>query len=91
VIKHSDIDEIRGGIFSGNSARPLYIHDGKNDITIGLRQHLKGFNIVVTIILSNVPQELYKGLLSKIEELGNKTTGLREKRKSKTKTKKSAE
>lgn len=85
VVKHSDIDKIEGGIFSGNSARPLYIHDGKNDVTIGIRQHLTGFNTVVTIILSNIKQELYKELLGKIAELGEKTSGLRDKRKNKSK------
>jgi hypothetical protein len=83
VIKFSEIDEIRGGIFSGNMARPIYIHDGKNDVTIGIRQHLKGFNAVLTSVLSNIEQKLYNELIEKIKEFGDKTTELREKRKSK--------
>ena len=83
IINLSDIDEVKGGIFSGNLARPVYLHDGKNDVTIGIRQHLKGFNSVLTTVLSNIPQKLYNELLEKIKEYGDKTIELREKRRRK--------
>ena len=63
------IDKISGGIFGRASTRPLYIYDNANNIKIGVHQHLKKFNELLTIILSNVRQELYNDLLEKIKNL----------------------
>ncbi|RMD51538.1 MAG: hypothetical protein D6830_00130 [Ignavibacteria bacterium] len=67
-IYHSDIVKIYGGIFSGNAMKPVYLEttDGKK---IGLNQHLKDFNKLITIILSNVPNDLYQEILKKMKEL----------------------
>lgn len=71
VLKHSDITEIKGGIFSGNKARPIYIYDEKHNIKLGFHHHLKGFNSVLTTILSNINQDLYSSLLDQVKELGD--------------------
>lgn len=63
-----DIGEIKGGIFSGSPVRPIYIYDEKNDVTIGLNQHLKDYNKFLTVVLSNIKQDLYNELLEKIKE-----------------------
>jgi hypothetical protein len=67
-IKYFDISEIRGGMFSGNTSRPLYIKDGITNETIGLHTHVKDYNKLVTIILSNIKQELYNELLEKAKD-----------------------
>lgn len=64
-----NIDKISGGIFGRASTRPLYIFDSAADIKIGVHQHLKRFNELLTIILSNVRQELYNDLLEKVKNL----------------------
>lgn len=68
-IRMEDIDDIKGGIFSNTPARPVYIHDGKNNVTIGVSAHLKGYNKLMTIILSNVKQNLYNEVLDRMKEM----------------------
>jgi hypothetical protein len=63
------IDKISGGIFGRASTRPLYIYNNEHNIKIGIHQHLKKFNELLTIILSNVRQELYNDLLEKIKNI----------------------
>jgi len=63
-----EVDQIKGGIFSGSPVRPIYIHDGRNDITIAINQHLKDYNKFLTVVLSNIKQDLYNELLEKIKE-----------------------
>lgn len=83
TIYHKDITKIEGSIFSGNKARPLYIYDESNNQQIGIRVHLKGYNQVITKILSNVNKELYNSLLERIQEFNEDVSKLREKRKKK--------
>lgn len=64
-----DIDEIEGGVISGTPAKPIYIHDGKNEVVVGISPHLKDSNKLITIILSNVKQDLYDQILSRMQEL----------------------
>lgn len=68
-IKHSEIADIKGGIFSGSQIKPLYILDKNGGIIIGINPHLKGYNKLVTIILSNVSQKLYHDLLDRSKKL----------------------
>lgn len=81
TIYHKDITEIKGSIFSGNKARPLYIYDGNNDQTIAIRIHLKGYNQVLTKVLSNVNKEIYESLLDRMKEFNESVSLLRDKRK----------
>lgn len=67
-IKLLDVGKITGGIFSGSPVKPIYIYDEKNNVTIGLNQHLKEYNKFLTIVLSNIKQELYNELLENIKE-----------------------
>jgi hypothetical protein len=67
-LKHSEIDKIEGGIFSKNLARPIYIKCTSENLTIGVHNHLRDFNKFLTIVLSNIDQELYLSLLEKIKE-----------------------
>lgn len=69
VIYHSDIESISGGIFSGYPTRPIYIHDGKQNIVIGFYSHVGKFQKLVTLILKNIPQHLYDRLLDNMKEL----------------------
>lgn len=64
-----DIDEIEGGVISGTPAKPTYIHDGKNEVVVGISPHLKDSNKLITIILSNVKQDLYDQVLDDMQEL----------------------
>lgn len=85
TIYHSDISKITGSIFSGNKARPLYIYDEKNNVTIGLRVHLNGYNQVLTKILSNVSKELYDSLLEDVKAFNEDIATIRDKRQKKKK------
>jgi hypothetical protein len=76
---HTDLDNIRGGIFSGAPTRPVYVHDGKQDVTLGLFIHIKNFNKLLTVILSNVTPQLYKELTDKMSNMKSE----RDKRKKK--------
>jgi len=67
-LKHSSITKITGGIFSGNIARPIYLHDENNNIVIGFNNHLKKYDKLLTIILSNIEQKLYDDLLAKAKD-----------------------
>ncbi len=78
TIYYKDIDKITGSIFSGNKARPLYIFDTKNNVEIGIRVHLKGYNQVVTTILSNIKKDLYESLLDNVKEFNQAVTEKRQ-------------
>ncbi len=66
IIKIYDIEKIEGGIFSGRNYAPLYIEwNGKK---IGISPHMKNFNKLLTIILTNIKKELYEELLESIKK-----------------------
>ena len=89
ILKHSDISKIKGGIFSGNRARPIYVYDEKDNIVLGFHHHLKGFNSVLTTMLSNIDQKLYESLLDQVKEIGNEQKDKIKKRIAKSSKKKS--
>lgn len=66
-IFHSDINSIKGGIFSSRAYMPLYV--STNEHTFGISPHLKNFNNLLTIVLTNIPKELYTSLLEEIKKL----------------------
>ena len=82
-INLSDVGKITGGIFSGSPVKPIYIYDEKNDVTIGFNQHLKDYNKFLTIVLSNIKQDLYNELLKNIKDnsIVNKYQSKKEKKK----------
>ena len=84
-IKHAEIGDIKGGIFSGSQIKPLYIYDNKDNLLTGINPHMKGFNKLVTTILSNISQKLYNDLLDRSKELN---VAKHEKLKGKNKNKK---
>jgi hypothetical protein len=67
-LDHTSITKITGGIFSGNLARPIYLHDENNNIVISFNNHLKNYDKLLTIVLSNITQELYNDLLTKAKD-----------------------
>ena len=66
-IEHSSIKTIKGGIFSGRNYSPLYITT--NNESVGLSPHIKDFNKLLTIILTNIDKDLYEELLESIKKL----------------------
>jgi hypothetical protein len=84
-IKLKDIDFIEGGSLSGTPAKPIIIHDGAKDVVIGISTHMKNHNKLITIILSNVKQEVYNDVLEIAQELNNATKELISKSKKKNK------
>lgn len=85
-IRHSEISDIKGGIFSGSQIKPLYILHKDGETMIGINPHLKGYNKLVTMILSNISQKLYNDLLDRSKELNiSKHEKLKGKRKTKNK------
>lgn len=66
-ILHSDINEIKGGIFSGRVYMPLYIRTDK--ATVGISPHIKDYNKLLTLILTNIPKDLYTSLLEEIKKI----------------------
>lgn len=79
-IKLSDIDEIEGGVLSGTPAKSIYIHDGKNDILVGISPNLRNSSKLITIILSNVNKSLYDYILLQMKEL-NQPSLIKDKKK----------
>ncbi|MCX6175389.1 MAG: hypothetical protein NTZ27_11610 [Ignavibacteriales bacterium] len=71
-LRIEDIDKLTGGIFSGYPTRPVYIHDSRQNITIGLYANVGKFPELLKIILQNVKEDLYKDLVGKINELRKK-------------------
>lgn len=67
-IEFSDIDGISGGMFSGWNTRPVYIHDSRQDISIGFFAQGE-FKELLKVVLKNINEELYKDLLSKMKQL----------------------
>lgn len=76
----SNIDEIKGGTFSGHITRPVYIHDATQNVTLGFYHHLKNYNKFITTILSNVDKKLYDQLLERMKEIGDLNKMKRNKR-----------
>jgi hypothetical protein len=72
-IKLKDIDFIEGGALSGTPAKPILLHDAVQDVVVGLSPHMKNHNKLITIILSNVRQEVYNNVLALAQELNNAT------------------
>ncbi len=72
TVKLSDITEITGGIFSGRAYMPLYIKTDK--LTFGISPHIKDYNKLLTIILTNIPKELYEQLLNSIQKIAMDNT-----------------
>lgn len=70
-IKMTDIDEITGGMFSGNILRPVYLKSRSTGIVIGLSPHIKNYKLLLKLILSNIRNELYNELLMRIQELNS--------------------
>jgi hypothetical protein len=68
-IEIQNIDKISGGIFSGWPTRPVYIHDNKNDVTIGIYMHSGKFKSLLKTIMENIPQNLYEDLLDRLKTL----------------------
>ncbi len=70
-INLQDIDLIEGGSLYGTPGKPILIHDGVNDVVVGISPHMKNHNKLITIILSNVKEEVYNNILSIAQELSN--------------------
>ncbi|MBN1300067.1 MAG: hypothetical protein JW995_02540 [Melioribacteraceae bacterium] len=81
-VRYENIENITGGLFSGNTSRPLYIHYSPTNEVIGIHAHLKNYDKLVTIILSNVKQHLYNEILEKTKALRTDNKSKRDKKKS---------
>ncbi|MBL1213942.1 MAG: hypothetical protein HND52_11345 [Ignavibacteriae bacterium] len=79
-VKLSDIELLRGGIFSSSLTKPIFLKIKNHDSEIGFHYHLKNYNKLLTLILSNIDQELYNSLLEKMKDA---TVEKRQKRKDK--------
>ena len=67
-IKFENIDKITGGIFSGYTTRPVYIHDEIQNITIGFYPSAEKFNELLLTIVKNINEGLYQQLIDKMKE-----------------------
>lgn len=65
----ADIDEIDGGVLSGTPSKPIFIHDERNDVVVGISPNLKESNKLITIILSNIKKTLYDQVLDQMKEI----------------------
>ncbi len=65
-IKLKDIETITGGIFSSKPTIAIYIH--YNGEKIGVNRQLKNYNEFLTMVLSNVKQDVYTVLLNQLKE-----------------------
>lgn len=76
-IKHSEISEIKGGIFSGRAYMPLYLTSSEG--TFGISPHITDYNKLITTILTNIPKNLYESLLDNIKKIAYDNTPKRKK------------
>lgn len=80
AIKHeillSDIDVVEGGALSGAPAKPTFIHSVKDDVYVGISPHMKNQSKLITIILSNVKQEVYDDVLKGAKEMNEANKAL---------------
>lgn len=67
-IKYEDIDQITGGIFSGYPTRPIYFHDGRQNITVGFYSHVGHFQKLLTKLLQNIPKNLYDEMINRLKK-----------------------
>lgn len=81
-IEHLAIKDIQGGIFSGRAYMPLYIITDNNKI--GISPHLKDYNKLLTIILTNISKELYENLLDSIKKIAHDNTPKNKSKKNKS-------
>jgi len=72
----NDIDLIEGGSLSGTPAKPIYLHTKTDDLLVGISPHMKDHNKLVTIILSNVKQEVYDNVLLLAKEISQSNRAL---------------
>ncbi len=82
-IRINEIEKISGGIFSGKPTKPIIITD-KNGNSIGIFQHLKDFNRLLTLVLSNIPKSLYDELMQQTKELLDASSVMKKIKKKKT-------
>jgi hypothetical protein len=66
-IYHNSIDKISGGMFDGYKAGPVYLHDARQNITIGFFQQVGKFQAMLNVILQNINEELYNTLKDRIK------------------------
>lgn len=65
-IIYSDIVKIEGGIFANKPTKPLVIHTKGKDEQISISPHIKGYNELLTIILSKINKSMYDELIEKV-------------------------
>jgi len=70
-INLQDIDLVEGGSLYGSPAKPILVHDSASDTVIGISPHMKDHNKLITIILSNVKEEVYNSVLSVAQEIND--------------------
>ncbi len=80
-IQHSEITKISGSIFSGRTYLPLNITT--KDEEIGISPHIKDYNDLLKVILTNIPKELYESLLNDITKFAVKKRSPKEEKKKK--------
>ena len=68
-INLADIDNITGGVFNGYPTRPTYIHDGRQNLTIGFYSSSGKLNELLLIIIKNINEDLYQQLIDKMKKL----------------------
>lgn len=66
IIFYRDVDELSGGIFSGKLKGLMKVYDGRNRITIGFFDKLKGVQNLQTIILSKVKSDVYNKVVDSV-------------------------
>lgn len=66
-INLTNIDDIKGGIFSSYPSRATYIHDSVTNETIGIYMRSAKFKNLLKLILQNIPQTLYDELLNQMK------------------------
>ena len=83
-----DIEELKGGIFSSSLTKPIFLKVKGMNSEIGFHYHLKNYNNLLTIILSNISQPLYNDLLEKMKERGLEKRAKRKEKRDKRSNKK---
>jgi hypothetical protein len=66
-IFYKDIDSISGGVFGYNPKAIIYVHDGRQNLEIGIQPNIDGAERLLRLILTRIDTRLKDELVEKLK------------------------
>jgi len=66
-IFYKDVDSISGGVFGYNSKGIIFVHDGRQNLEIGIQPNIDGAERLMRIILTRIDARLKDDLVEKLK------------------------